>query len=562
MVLESTGESARPRAKSQVGPVRLPPLGRIKDFYRGFSFATRLLREPVTAAGAAAAIRARLANRATLFLETLERTIFTHAESPYRPLLDAAGYDLPGLAGLVGREGVEGALLRLARDGVYVSIEEYKGIRDARRGGRTFRFHEKDFHNPSAGAGMRAPSGATRSQGIITALPVGERRLNAEHRTAVLPAYGMEGAPTAIWQAAAPSGLRSVLSLAAMRRPPAKWFVQIPGRVASAGEPHSHYLGLRAAARLYGIRLPRPTLVPLGQESRILDWALNDAGGRCGIWTTASAALRLALVAKRQNVSLSDVTFSAGSEPLTPAKLAAIRETGARAFSRFSFTEFGTAAYGCATPASSDDMHICLDTVAIVQRERPVDGLGTRVSALLFTSLRPDARRTLLNMESGDYGVIARRRCGCALEALGWTDHLADVRSFEKLNAEGWCFFGSRLITLVEQALPEQFGGDPTDYQLVEHEDAEGFTRLSVLVHPRIGPVNDARVLACVEETLAPTGGWDSVGTYRNLNTLRVERVPPMMTPAGKLMPLHHLGSGVRFHRTPSATEASGPFAS
>lgn len=561
---QSRSGTAPPRTRDRLDVLgRVPPIRRLKDFFRGFAYAGRLLRDPVTAGGAAAAIRARLASRSGQFLDMVERAIFAHAESPYRPLLDAAGYDLARIGALVRQEGVEGTLRRLAQDGVYVTIEEFKGIRDARRGGQTFRFREQDFRNPGRHSGMRLSSGATRGPGTVTPVPVTDLRINAEHRTAVLAAYGLENAPLAIWQASAPSGLRSVLSLATMRKPPARWFVQIPGRVASVGEPHSHYLGIRAAARLTGIRLPRPTYVPFGQESRILDWALNEAGGRCTIWTTASAALRLAITAKRQHAGLSNVSFDTGSEPLTPAKLAAIRAVGARAFSRFGFTELGMAAYGCAEPASPDDMHICGDRMAIVDRQRVVDDLGSEVNALLFTALRADARRTVLNLESGDYGRITRRQCGCPLEALGWLDHLDEVRSFEKLNAEGWCFLGSRLITLVEETLPAQFGGDPTDYQLLEHEDRDGFTRMTVLVHPRVGAIDETGVLACVEEALAPTGGWDSIEMYRDLATLRVERAAPMMTRAGKLMPLHRLGHGAAAERVEGqpSTEAPGPSA-
>src|SRR5262249_55919496 len=155
----------------------------------------------------------------------------------------------------------------------------------------------------------------------------------------------------------------------------------------------------------------------------------------------------------------------------------------------FAFTEFGAAAYPCARPAGPDDMHLCRDTAAVVQRRRPADQMGTEVDALLFTSLRPEARRVLLNMETGDYGRITERRCGCLLEQAGWTEHLADVRSFEKLNLESWAFLGSTLVTLVEEILPARFGGDPTDYQLVEQEEQDGRPRLAVLVHPRLGAI-------------------------------------------------------------------------
>jgi hypothetical protein len=536
------GGTTLPRARTRLGFVpRIPPVHRLKDFYRGFSYAKALLHDPLSS-DSAGAIRARLARRADLFIAMIEQAIFAHAASPYRPLLNAAGYDLARIRVLTHQEGVEATLRRLARDGVYVSIEEFKGIREAQRGDRTFRFNEKDFHNPRRQPGIVASSGATRSRGIVTRIPVTDRRIRGEHRTLVLAAYGLENDRVAVWDADAVSGFRSLLSFAVMRKPLLRWFVQIPGRVASTGEPHSFYLGIRAAARLYGIALPRPTYLPFGQESRILRWIAEEASGRCTIWTTSSAALRLALTARRTDTTLANVTFFVGAEPLTPAKHAAIRGVGAHTVVSFGFTELGIMAYGCLSPAGPDDMHICRDTAAVIQRERPVDRGDSRVQALLFTALPPDARRTLLNMESGDYGRITRRRCGCPLEAVGWEEHLDEVRSFEKLNAEGWCFFGSRLITLIEETLPTQFGGDPTDYQLLEHEDHDGRTRLSVLVHPRVGAVDEAGVLACVEQMLAPTGGWGCVEMYRDLNTLRLHRAAPRVTRAGKLMPLHRLG--------------------
>lgn len=169
--------------------------------------------------------------------------------------------------------------------------------------------------------------------------------------------------------------------------------------------------------------------------------------------------------------------------------------------------------------------------------------MGSEVDALLFTSLRLEARRVLLNMETGDYGKVRQRRCGCLLEQAGWTAHLEDVRSFEKLNLESWAFLGSKLVALVEETLPARFGGDSTDYQLVEQDEQEGQTRLTVLVHPRLGAIDEAAVLACVEGTLDVATNWVNARVYRKLETLQVRRAVPMQTRAGKVMPLHHLGA-------------------
>jgi hypothetical protein len=282
--------------------------------------------------------------------------------------------------------------------------------------------------------------------------------------------------------------------------------------------------------------------VPFGEEASVLRWIKEEAGQRgCSIHTTASLALRLARAAQQASVSLRGVTFITGGEPLTRAKLAVIHSVGGRAFSVFAFTEFGKAALGCASPRSADDHHICRDVVAVIARRRVVDSLGSEVDALLFTSLQPSARRVLLNMESGDYARMSTYRCGCLLETVGWTEHLEEIRSFEKLNAEGRFFLGSHVITLVEEVLPRRFGGGPADYQLVEHEDGEGFTRMSLLVHPSLGPVNEVALLEYVERTFEDychvcARVWKEVGT------LRVQRAAPVPTQRGKLLPLHHLG--------------------
>src|SRR5574341_1685116 len=60
-----------------------------------------------------AAIGRRVAARADSFLDTMERAVFAHPASPYRPLLAAAGHDLASVKALVGRLGIEGALRRL-----------------------------------------------------------------------------------------------------------------------------------------------------------------------------------------------------------------------------------------------------------------------------------------------------------------------------------------------------------------------------------------------------------------------------------------------------------------
>ena len=102
-------------------------------------------------------------------------------------------------------------------------------------------------------------------------------------------------------------------------------------------------------------------------------------------------------------------------------------------------------------------------------------------------------------------------------------------------------FMGSMLHEVLEETLPSRFGGSPLDYQLVEEEE-DGITRVSVLVSPHIGPVDEDAVTETVLESL----GFDvwsrrQADLWRQNNTLRVKRREPYTTQAGKTLPLHVL---------------------
>jgi len=496
----------------------------------------RLARYAVFLEEGGANIRRRLEGRTDALMETVERAVFGHPQSPYRPLLETAGHDFDSVRLLIRSLGVEEALRRLCADGVYVAIEEFKGNRDARRGGRTFHFEPADFDNPLVRSGLSAASGGTRSNRIPTTISIEDHNVGVEHFAAALDAYGLSGKPAAVWVAHGHgASLWAVAALAALRAPSMEWFTLL--------KEGTMFLSLLTrVARLYGVALPRLTYAPFHEAPRVLAWVRTTAAasGACGILTMPSLALRLAWEARARGLTLDNVTFITIGEPLTGAKLEAIRGVGGRAFSSLGFTEFGRATYGCARPVGPDDTHVCRDSIAVIQRRRPVDHLGTEVDALLFTALWPHARKILLNTETGDYASIVQRPCGCSLEALGWTEHLQDIRSFEKLNAVGRLFFGSALYALIEEELPARFGGHATDYQLLEEEDAEGFTRLTILLHPRLGPLDEQAVLQCVEGALRGISERQT-DVWRDAEVLRVRRAPPVVTAAGKLMPLHHL---------------------
>ena len=76
---------------------------------------------------------------------------------------------------------------------------------------------------------------------------------------------------------------------------------------------------------------------------------------------------------------------------------------------------------------------------------------------------------------------------------------------------------------------------------MVEEEDGTGQTRLTLVVHPDVGPVDEARVLARLRGALA-AGRWEDwfpSRVWQGAGTFRVVRRAPHAGSRGKILPLH-----------------------
>jgi hypothetical protein len=96
------------------------------------------------------------------------------------------------------------------------------------------------------------------------------------------------------------------------------------------------------------------------------------------------------------------------------------------------------------------------------------------------------------------------------------------------------------LLGILDELLPARFGGDPTCYQLVE-ESESGQAQLRLLVHPRLGPLDE---LALAETFLSAIGQLSPAARvlelqWREAGLLQVERCPPLTTAVGKISHLH-----------------------
>jgi hypothetical protein len=192
----------------------------------------------------------------------------------------------------------------------------------------------------------------------------------------------------------------------------------------------------------------------------------------------------------------------------------------------------------CADPAALDDVHVAIDKVSLLSRDVQIG--GAEVSGLFLTTLASTTPRIMLNVELGDYAVRRNRNCGCTFAALGFAEHLENIRSYEKLTSEGMHFVGADLIALVEEILPARFGGDASAYQFVEEEEA-GVPRVSLVVSPRVGPIDRSAATHVVMDALARKSAAQRMMAARWLEsgTLRVIRREPTATFAGKVLALH-----------------------
>jgi hypothetical protein len=506
----------------------------------------RVLKVPLTLDMSRRILSERLEKRRENFLESIEETIYGSDSSPYRILLEKAGFRFQDLQMLIMTRGIEDTLGDLYEKGVYIDILEFKGKKTVVRGRHSFNFTEKDFSNPLLTKGLDTKSGGTRSGGTKIIVPLEYIEQHNPYGVFAAHENGITKNPAIIWLPILPAGegLFFNLRFTAMDNPPVKWFSQIdkkhikPSREDKLKTKTSVWM-----ARLYGKKMPDPEFVDIRKTVSIAKWMNDNLGNHSGfsVVTYASSALRLIMEAKQHKLKLGNTIFWLMGEPVTEKILEEIQSLGCTAYSLYGCNELMIIGQGCANPHKPDDMHLCKDKLAVIQRSTSVEHSDICVDAFYFSTILKTSPKIFLNTQTGDYGVIEKRNCGCGFEKIGFTEHIHSVRSFEKLTAEGATFIGSDLIPLVQRILPSEFGGNATDYQFMEEADENGIPKLFILVSPDIGAIDIARLKEIVFETLT-RGEYShqfSRSYWTQADTLRIKREHPIPTTRGKIVPLH-----------------------
>jgi hypothetical protein len=515
--------------------------------------ARRLLRDPVTPSRARRVLEDRFRRREADFLQAIHAVIESDPAGPYARLLASAGCDYGDVARLVRLDGLEGTLRTLAREGVYLTVEELKGRRAVRRGHLEFAIEPGRLRRGRSGGIAAQTSG---SRGRRTTVTIDMATIGAWAVDACLDYEARGGLDWvhARWTVPGGDSIAFLLLFAAFGATPTRWFSPLDP---AAGALHPRYRWsariLPWAASLAGARLPRPELAPLDDPEPVTAWlaAVRRRGRTPHLVTSVSSAVRVCEAALAQNLDIRGARFSVTGEPVTAARLAAVRRAGAEAAPYYGSVDAGLIGAGCLAPVAPDEVHVHDDLVTLVQPERADTATGLRPEHLLVSSFRPESALVLLNVSLGDEGILETRRCGCPLEAVGWTRHLRTVRSFEKLTAGGMTLLDCDVVRVLEEELPRRFGGGPTDYQLVEEEASDGEPRLRLLVDPRVGALTPDVVVDTFLGAIARGDGAERVMSlhWRHGGYLRVQRARPFTTDSGKILHLHRRSAALASRR-------------
>ncbi len=495
---------------------------------------------------AKAIVKRRMEEREKNFLRLVRQGIYGYPKSPYLPLLRLAGCEYGDLERMVREKGLERTLHTLREADVYVTFEEFKGREPVIRNGKIVPVNPHHFDNPYLRRCYEGETGGTTGAGTRVGMDLDHLAAQASFLMLALEPFGVLSAPSAIWYGVPPdlTGFNSIFRFARLGNLPTKWFLPITQK-----EIHPSLKNRIATqclvlmGHLFGYPIPRPEPVPLDQAICIARWASENikTHGSCFITTHVSQAFRICLAAQEEGINLNGLTIMGSGEQPTETKVREILQTGVHFIPSYNFVETGFVAVGCTQPLDINDLHLFKDSLALISYPREVPGVEVTVPAFHFTSLLPTAPKLMLNVESDDYGLIENRRCGCPMETYGYTEHLRHIRSFRKLTGEGVTLVGSEMIHILEEVLPKRFGGTPLDYQLLEEEDEKGFTRLSLIIHPRIEIRDEQEVIKTVLESLGQSSDAANLARaiWNRAKTLRVKRKEPIWTARGKLMPLH-----------------------
>jgi hypothetical protein len=460
------------------------------------------------------------------FLERMQ-TLICVPDHPLATLLRLGGWSFEKLRQSVAEEGLEPTLHHLTRDGVWLDADEVKCRRPLVRHSKEIPFSPTDLDYV---CGPAVPLGTSGTSGPRTKNPldISGFELQASYKRTMLAALGGLDLPLVLYYPApSAAGIAQLLAFALAGKPPDAWFCHLPEAQSSAMRWSVWLRILASTARIARVRLPLPKLAEVERPEPLLAWLRGHAQQGAVVATFAGSALRLQAYADKIRHPLPHLVFILGGEPITARKRALLENRGHRVYPWYGAVDAGRIAIGCLKPETADDMHLLSDRFAAIEWQ----------GKLLLTSLLPSVHKRYLNTDCGDLATLERRRCGCPLGELGLDFHLSDVRSVQKLCLEGITLPADLVHRLADELLPDRCGGAPGDYQLLEEEGEDGWTRLVVRVAPEV-TVSAQKVIETVHQVLLEASGGAPALALRIMQSrvVTVRHQRPRFSRGGKLL--------------------------
>lgn len=515
-----------------------------EEIVAGIRFAAGLpgfFRNRVTPALARKDLEARLKHRKDDFLRFVRETIYRNPNSPYLKLLRQADFQFDDLHALVVKEGVQGSLKAMYHEGVYLTLDEFKGRVPVVRGTSTFDVNPSVLRNPLSMPSVRTQTSGSSGSRVSVVLDLSFVKKRSIDHCMLLEARGGLGWAHAIWGVPGFADTLRLLELTSCGISPDRWFSQIDF---DSPELHPRYRWsssvLRNMARLFGPSIPAKEYVPWNDPTPIARW-LNrslERGTTPHLITHVGPGVRICQTALSQNIDIAGSQFTIGGEPFTTARHEMFHKAGSTVLPRMMASECGYIGYGCLRPCSVDDMHVIDDMNTVISlKEKDALG-GLPANAVLISSMRPNAPVVLLNVSLGDQAIVDQKSCGCHLEKLGWTTHIREVRSFKRLTAGGMTFNDKDVERVLEHVLPARFGGTPLDYQIIESEGSDGDPRISLVVSPSVGAIDEAALASTFIDSIGFGSGPERImgRQWKTGKLVSVKRRPPSMTASGKVL--------------------------
>ena len=502
------------------------------------------LRSPLTLQKAADEIKLRMDNREKNFLRVARGLVYDNPQSPYRSLLLWAGCSYSDLEDSVRHEGIERTLEKLRDKGVYVTLEEFKGKSPIVRRGLTVEPIEADFDNPCfMGKGIEGSTSGSRSRGTRVLYDWDFFAEEAANEFILYETHGLSRVPSALWMPRLPaiSGIHNLLIHLKFRKPFDRWFSHLGKEmVPPAIRDRLALAYIVSLCSFFGLKVPKPEFAGIDDADKVAFW-LADAGKNGGrvLKTYTSSAVRVAQAAIDSGLDIGGSVIFAGGEALTERRKRFIESAGVNAYPRYVATETGLIGAACPNRSGPDEMHLYLDRLAVVQRERTTTIGKCLVKSFLFTTLSPNTGKILLNTETGDFGKLQVKSCSCLLGGLGMNVHMSEVRSYDKLTGEGMTLLGSDLDDIVG-GLIERAGGSPDDYQFWETQDENGLSKLNIAVSPNLRSLNESDFRETLLKKLRDENQGASITStiWQQADIVRVVRFYPEMTKGFKILPI------------------------